>query len=146
MKYTFCHEYKVLSLEQIQYNTLLRTTLYMLHYVMCMLVIIKDWGEDSECSRVAELQFWLKFAWKSMARPENGCLAMINNQFDRAWRILKRIMENVAQSRFGKLLKTYQERLTGVIAAKGAITKYWLRGVEYICKLDIFVFHFQTNC
>ena len=27
-----------------------------------------------------------------MARPENACLAMINNQFDRTWRILKWVM------------------------------------------------------
>ena len=31
------------------------------------------------------LKFWLKSTWKSIARAENGCLAMINNQFDRAW-------------------------------------------------------------
>jgi hypothetical protein len=36
--------------------------------------------EDSECSRVAELQFLLKSTWKSIARPENGCLTMINNE------------------------------------------------------------------
>jgi hypothetical protein len=33
-----------------------------------------------ECSWVAELQFWLKSPWKYMARPENGYLAIINNQ------------------------------------------------------------------
>jgi hypothetical protein len=37
---------------------------------------------------VDELQFWLESTWISMARPENG-LSMINNQFDRAWIILK---------------------------------------------------------
>ena len=36
--------------------------------------------QDSECSGVAEIQFGLK----STPRPEHGCLAMINNQFDKA--------------------------------------------------------------
>jgi hypothetical protein len=36
---------------------------------------------------------------------------------------------NVAQYRFGKLLETYLGRLTAVIAAKDASTKYGLRGV-----------------
>ena len=36
--------------------------------------------------------FDLYLAWKSMARLENGCLAMINKQFDRSWTILKIIM------------------------------------------------------
>ena len=42
--------------------------------------------EDSECSWVAELQFWLKSDWKSMAKLENGCLAMINNQLKKFWK------------------------------------------------------------
>ena len=53
-----------------------------------------------------------------MARPENGCLAMIKKQFDN----LKNFEKNnghVPQSRCAKLLETYPERLTAVIPAKG---------------------------
>ena len=60
--------------------------------------------DNIECSWVAELQFWLKSAWKSMARLENGCLEIINHQLDRACRI---ILTNIVQSRCANLLETY---------------------------------------
>ena len=60
---------------------------------------------------------WLSYSF-DLNLSENGFLAMTNNQFDRAWRTLKRIMINVAQFRCGKLLRTYPERLTAVITAK----------------------------
>ena len=51
-----------------------------------------------------------------MARPGNGCLAMINNQFDQAWHFFIELKwANVSQSSCGKLLETYPERLTAVI-------------------------------
>ena len=43
-KITFPPEYKVLCLGQIQYNTLLSTSIVVAHHVMSMLVIIEDWG------------------------------------------------------------------------------------------------------
>jgi hypothetical protein len=52
-----------------------------------------------------------------MSRPETVCLAMSK-------------LANVAQSSCGKLLETYPERLTTIIAAKCASTNYLLRGVN----------------
>ena len=40
--------------------------------------------------------------------------------------------ENIAQSRFAKLEETNPNRLTAIIAVKGASTKYWLRGSEHL--------------
>jgi hypothetical protein len=48
-----------------------------------------------------------------MARPENGCLAMISNQFAIALKKKDKKEEecaNVAQSMCGKLSETYPER------------------------------------
>jgi hypothetical protein len=62
-----------------------------------------------------------------MARLENSCLAMINNQFYRA---LKRIMGKCCTIQVWKALIDLPGRLTAVIAAKGASAKYCLRGVN----------------
>ena len=104
--------------------------LYSLRTGECFTIKKNAYQEDSECSWVAEWQFWLKSAWKSTASPEIGSLAMINKQFDRAGRILKIKWLNNVQSRCGKLFETYPEGLTAVIAVYCASTKYWLRGVN----------------
>jgi hypothetical protein len=49
--------------------------------------------------------FWLKSTWKSVVRTENCYLTMINNQFDRAWRTLKRIMGKCCTIQVGKALR-----------------------------------------
>jgi hypothetical protein len=93
--------------------------------------------EDRECSWVAEIQLWLISTWKSLARPENGCLAMINNQLDKS---LKNFENNkwasVVQSRCGKLLRD--------VPRKTASTKYWLRGVNSYVN-EIFLYFMINN-
>jgi hypothetical protein len=64
-----------------------------------------------------------------MTRPENARLAMTNNQFDRASKFLKII--NV---------QTYTERLNAVIAA--CFYKVLTQVCEYLCNVDMSVFHF----
>ena len=39
-----------------------------------------------EFSWVAELQFWLKLTWKSMTRPLNRCLLMVNKPIWQNWK------------------------------------------------------------
>ena len=88
--------------------------------------------EDSECSWMVELQFWLKSALKSMVRLEDCCLEMINNQFDRAWRIWR--IDKYCTIKLCKELW-----LTAVIAAKGDSNMYWLRGVNTLVnKISVF--------
>jgi hypothetical protein len=71
---------------------------------------------------------------------KNGCLAMINNQFDRVWRILKIIKwPNVTQSRCGKLLEIYPEKTHSCNRCFYKVLTQWC---DYSCKLNSSVFNF----
>ena len=50
--------------------------------------------------------------------------------------------ENIAQSRCAKLVETYPNRLTAVIAVKGASTKQLTQGGGHLSNQDILVLYF----
>ena len=60
-----------------------------------------------------------------MTRPENGCLARINNQFEQSLNILFFLNGQMLYNPgVENLLEIYPERLTAVIAAKGDSNMY----------------------
>ena len=93
---------------------------------------------------VARLQFWLKSDGKSMARLENSCL--INNQFDRAWRILKRIMGKCCTIQLWKALRDLSRKTHSCNRFQRCFYKVMTQGHEYLHWLNNSVFNFQYIC
>ena len=68
---------------------------------------------------------------------------MIHNQFDSLKNFEKNYGQMLHNPGVGKLWENYSERLKAVIAAKGASTKYWLRGVNiYVNSISVFYIKF----
>lgn len=60
-----------------------------------------------------------------------GRLLFIPKQPDRAWAVLQGRMEKNCIVQVFRLIDSYPHRLSAVIAAKGALTKYWPEGAQY---------------
>ena len=78
---------------------------------------------------MAELKFWLKSTWSSLAKPENWLSTndqqpiQLNFEKSNGQMLLNPGVESY-------YLAIYSERLTAVIAAKGDSKMYWIRGVN----------------
>ena len=89
--------------------------------------------EDSECPWVAEIQFWLKSTWIIYGKTWKW---LSSNDQQPIWQsliyliFLKHNGQMLHNPSVEGFLETYPERLTAVIAAKDASTKYWLGGVN----------------
>ena len=89
-------------------------------------------GQVYECPWVAQPEPWLE--------PENSCAATLPIQPDRAWENLQRRMGGTPQIKVCQTFSHTQED-EAVIAAKGASTKYWVKGLN-TCVNVIFLFFY----
>ena len=87
-------------------------------------------GQVYECPWVAQAEPGLQPDRTSLERPKTSCAATLPIQPDSAWEDLQRRMWETSQYRCAKLVTSYPRRLKAVIAAKGASTKNWVKGLN----------------
>jgi hypothetical protein len=95
------------------YTFLVTTWSHMCYFAVLMSSLLFYNVENSKRKKhiwisrcVHTFDWYCKLAWKSIAKLENACLAIINNHLDRAWRILK-ISVNTYSTSQKKLLQMY---------------------------------------
>jgi len=89
---------------------------------------------------------WLEPNRTSLERLKNRCLSTVSNQPERAelQRICREEWQKIPKSRSAKLFVSHPRKLEAVIAAKGASTEYWVKGLN-TCVNVIFCFSFLIN-
>lgn len=90
---------------------------------------------------MAQSEPWLEHYWRSLERCENGCPLTVPT-----WPSLRGFAKKNGRSSTNKgmqMLLGQQKavRLKAVIAAKGALTNYWLKGLNtYVHYISVFSF------
>ena len=98
----------------------------------------------SECPWVAQAEPGLQPNRTSLDSPENSCAATLPIQPHRAWEDLQRRMGETPQIQVCQAcVASYPRRPEAVIAAKGASTKYWVKGLNpYVNVIFLYIiFH-----
>ena len=105
-----------------------------------------DSGQVSERPWVAQPEPGLKSDRTSLERPENSCAATLPIQPDRAWEVPQKRMGKTPKYRCAKFVASYRRRFDAVIAAKGASTKYWVKGLKtYVNVISVFFKYTVAN-
>ena len=76
------------------------------------------------------------WTWKRLFTPQSQCLLTGLEQF------CKEQCSQIAVCRWASLTETYSHKLSPVIVAQGASTKYWLEGGKYLCNHLFYVMYF----
>ena len=125
-----------------------------------------DWCEGSPSNRTSRIStqprqqrscfgtsLWMSLSgclWmslRSLERPENSCAATLPVHSERASEDLQRRMGETPQYRCAKHVASYPRRLEAVIVAKGASTKYWVKGLNTFVNVifEMYIFYKYAN-